>query len=385
MAASIARGGPLAVSHAIEEARAYKRANPTGSLDELYKYTGPDYTDDMKNWTQEKWADAVAGPIKTLDLGSYLGPAAEGVPVLGGRSLKERFTDRVQESGVGIGTTGQATQLGSVVFNDFERVASTFDDIAFEALHLREMSRKNPNDLKLKERADRRFKEARDYVLMKAGEYEGEQASEALKIVEGMDATELRQQVKSSLQLIDGVEVDLDGVLQSMEDGTELRVLSKLEDLGRGAGEVLRDPIYANQPVAFEGEFRQGLNMAILANQKNVFERFTSADIEALNNAIDNGKKAVEEYAVEGKFKTSIDFSELGIKDDLSLQKIQRALGSYARKNNILAGQGFEIRNAPEIMLAENVTNMPSYIIFDGATAFHQGMFKSGSYSRFGN
>jgi len=382
VAASIARGGPLAVTHAIEEAKAYKKANPTGSLDELYKYTGPDYTDDMKNWTQEKWAEAVAGPVTTLDLGSYLGPAADATSILGGRSLRERFTDRAQESGVGAGTTGQTTELGSVVFNDFERVASTFDDIAFEALHLREMSRKNPDDLKLKERADRRFKEARDYVLMKAGEYEGEQASQALKIVEGMDATELRQQVKSSLQLIDGVEVDLEGVVQSMKDGTELRVLSKLEDLGRGAGEVLRDPVYANQPVAFEGEFRQGLNMTILANQKNVFERFTTADIEELNAAIANNK--VEEYTVDGKFKTSIDFSELGIKDDLSLQKIQRALSSYARNNNILAGEGFEVRNAPEIMLAENVTNMPSYIIFDGATAFHQGMFKVGSYSRFG-
>ncbi len=39
VAASIARGGPLAVQHALEEAKAYKRANPTGSLDELYKYT----------------------------------------------------------------------------------------------------------------------------------------------------------------------------------------------------------------------------------------------------------------------------------------------------------------------------------------------------------
>ena len=386
VAASIARGGPLAVSHAIEEAKAYKRANPTGSLVELYTYTGPDYTGDMKNWTQEKWAEAVAGPVTTLDLGSYLGPAADATSILGGRSLRERFTDRAQEFGVGAGTTGQTAELGSVVFNDFERVASTFDDIAFEALHLKEMSRRNPNDLKLKERAERRFREARDYVLMKAGEYEGEQASEALKIVEGMDDGELRQQVKFGLGLIDGVSYDIETQMIDFEAGTGLKVISKLEDLGRGAGAILRDPIYANQPVDFEGKFKQALNTSILANQKNAFETHISAQVLALDEAVAAGDKAIEEYLKQddSMFKTFVDFNKLGLDDELSLQKVQRALAAFAKKQGIRSGQGFQVTNAPEIMLAEGAFNVPSYVIFDGVTAFHQGMFKSGTYTRFG-
>ena len=174
----------------------------------------------------------------------------------------------------------------------------------------------------------------------------------------------------------------------SFSTGSGTPTLPGNTDLGRGAGEVLRDPIYANQPVAFEGEFRQGLNMAILANQKNVFERYTSSQIDSLTAAIAQGKKAVDDYKAnpDSMFKAAIEFKDLGIQGDLSLNKIQRALSAWARANGIKAGQGFQIVDAPEIMMQEGVpANTESYVLYDGTVAFHQGMFKAGSYSRFGN
>ena len=382
VAASIARGGTLAVQHAIQQGQAYLDQNPNSSLDTLYNYEGPDYTKD--NWKTIDWANAVAGPSTTLDLGSYLGPAGEGVPIFGGRSLRERFTDRVSESGEAVDRYGQTggPELGDVTFKPFRQLNSLFD-FGRSAVSAMDLYTKNPTK-ENKEKMEYEILRTRNLANMLKGDetISTEDLDKVETVVDGIDAGEFRQSLFKTLGSVSGLEVDMEKEIVRSFKGVELPYINALERAGEGLTSVLKEDDGTLRTIG--DELKQSLDINVLGQQQTVLDSLISGIREETDTNSDVSKKN-EPYRILTLDGGGLTMPENGFNHS-SLQEILTDIGinGYDLGDGIQSfkvGQVIEIKNAPEFMRSDGSSSQ--FAVWNGKKFYYSKMFEAGQYTRF--
>lgn len=376
VAASIARGGTLAVQHAIQQGQAYLANHPDSSLDTLYKYEGPDYT--KSDWSTNDWAKAVAGPSTTLDLGSYLGPKGDGVPLFGGRSLRERFTDRVSEAGIEVDRYGQTggPKLGDVTFKPFRQLNSLFD-------FARDASLAIEND---SPEAESKVKRTRNLANLMKGDptLTAEDLDEVETVIDGMDDAEFRQSLFKTLGSVSGLEVDMEKEMVRSFKGVELPYMNALERAGEGLTSVLKEDDGTLRTIG--DELKQSLDINILTQQQTVFDSILSG-VEGKTDTISDVSGENQDYSVLTIDGDMLNQPEEGF-NHTALQKILTEIGRGGYnlqdgKGNVSfkVGQVIRIQNAPNFMRRDGSSSQ--YAVWSGKKFYYSKMFEAGEYTRF--
>jgi hypothetical protein len=376
VAASIARGGTLAVQHAIQQGQAYLANHPDSSLDTLYKYEGPDYT--KSDWSTNDWAKAVAGPSTTLDLGSYLGPKGDGVPLFGGRSLRERFTDRVSEAGIEVDRYGQTggPELGDVTFKPFRQLNSLFD-------FARDASLAIEND---SPEAESKVKRTRNLANLMKGDptLTAEDLEEVETVIDGMDDAEFRQSLFKTLGSVSGLEVDLEQQIINSFEGVELPYMNALERAGEGLTSILKEDDGTLRTIG--DDLKQSLSINVLGAQQIVFDGLIKG-IVGKTDTISDVSGPNEDYSVVTLLGDMLNQPEEGF-NHTTLQEILSEIGrtGYDLQDGkgtvpFKVGQVVNIQNAPNFMRRDGSSNQ--YAVWNGKRFYYSKMFEAGEYTRF--
>ena len=374
-AANIALGGADAVKHAQDNAARYLNFNEHGDVNTIAQYAAPDYT--APEWSREKWADKIVGPMTTISYDDVLGPSGSyGSPWTGDirSAFERRLKDQPPQEA---GSQYLDSDFGQITIKPQREINSQFD-LAHSAVKDLTLARKSKNKEWIAE-AETKHRIAAQTILMLASDpqfmTETGMSEEAIyQEIEGMTASDVKGILQSSLRDGLGVEVDINKDISNFIKGRELDAIGIFENTLRNMSPELSNIYGAGKNVRLADEALLATNSYGHGLQKSLFDAWEKAQLElGKGGVLDKDGLPTPAYQQNymKEFDSSLTFNGY---DDLN---------EYLKTLVPEEGKHYTLSNVPQWMDTSGLPETAATFVRHKGKVYFSNMFNADQWVRY--